>query len=211
MLKAWVSLAKHAIERHDLDLQLIGMEDLDAPICERIIAELGPVAADRVSFASSRQIAPLEMTAILRGLDALVTSRYHACVLSMGGAVPQMAICHDERLASIYAEVGIEQEFLLQHTQSDLTDQLISMFDRMMKNGAVLSDRIRDTHAQRFLPLCTQNRIDLESWGKRTFQSVTPESERVWSVPDKMVDGAKELPVLEILPHRTSFILWSHS
>ena len=193
MLKGWVKLARHAIERHDLDIQLIAMEDLDTPVCERIIAELGPLAKDRVAFASSRQVGPLEMTAILRGLDALVTSRYHACVLSMGGAVPQMAICHDERLASIYAEVGIEQEFLLQHTQPDLADQLISTFDRMMKNEAGLSDRIRDTHAQRFLPLCTQNRIDLEAWGKRTFQSVTTESERLRSVPDKIVNGAEML------------------
>jgi polysaccharide pyruvyl transferase WcaK-like protein len=185
MLQSWVNLTRHAIERHDLDIQLIAMEDLDIPVCERIIAELGPSAADRVSLSFSRQVAPLKMTAILRGLDALVTSRYHACVLSMGGAVPQMAICHDERLASIYAEVGIEKEFLLQYMQPDLANELIRTFDRMMKDVADLSDRIRDTHAQRFLPLCAQNRIDLEAWGQRTFQSISTDSSEPQSATER--------------------------
>lgn len=171
MRERWVKLARHAIEQHDLDVQLIAMEDLDAPVCERILADLGPLAAQRVSIASSRQVAPGDMVALLRGLDALVTSRYHAGVLSMQGAVPQMAISHDERLASIYAEMEIEQESLLHYLQPDLSEQLISKFDSMMENRQALSARIREKHDQRFVPLCAKNRDDLQAWGLRTFDS----------------------------------------
>ena len=52
------------------------------------------------------------MTSILRGLDFLVTSRYHACVLSMAAQVPQIAVGHDLRLKSIYAELGLQDLFV---------------------------------------------------------------------------------------------------
>ncbi len=172
MRARWVKLARHAIEQHDLDVQLIAMEDLDTPVCEQILADLGPLAAGRVSIASSRQVPPGDMVALLRGLDALVTSRYHACVLSVGGAVPQMAISHDERLASIYAELEIENESLLHYLQPDLSEQLISKFDSMMQHNQALSTRIREKHDQRFVPLCAKNREDLQAWGLRTFDSV---------------------------------------
>ncbi len=173
MLQRWVTLAKYAIEKHDLDVQLIAMEDLDAPVCERILAALGPLATDRVSLVSSRQVSPGDMVAQLRGLDALVTSRYHACVLSMGEAVPQMAIGHDERLASIYAEIGIDREFLLHYRQPDLSEKLLPMFDRLLQRGPELSKLIREKYDQRFLPLCAQNQIELRAWGERTFESNT--------------------------------------
>lgn len=171
MLERWVRLARHAIEQHDLDVQLIAMEDLDTPVCERILAALGPLATNRVSLASSRQVAPGDMVALLRGLDALVTSRYHACVLSMGGAVPQMAISHDERLASIYAEIGIDREYLLHYRQPDLSEQLLPKFDQLMQRGPEISSLIREKHDTRFLPLCAQNQLDLRAWGQQTFES----------------------------------------
>ena len=171
MVERWVSLARHAIEHYDLDVQLIAMEMLDTPVCEQIRERLGPQAASRVLLASSRDVPPAEMVAMLRGLDALVTSRYHACVLSMGGAVPQMAINHDERLASIYAEIGLDQEYLLHYRQADLSEKLIPTFDRMMQNTTVLADRIRNEHDNRFVPACLKNHRDLREWGMQVFDS----------------------------------------
>ncbi len=171
MIETWGRLARHAIECHDLDVRLIAMEDLDTPVCERILQALGPLAADRVSLVSSRDVVPDEMVSILRSLDALVTSRYHACVLSIGAAVPQLAVSHDERLASIYAEIGIDHEYLLDYQHSDLSAQLLSKFDSLMANHTTLRETIREKHETRFLPLCAQNQHDLRSWGKQTFDS----------------------------------------
>ena len=49
------------------------------------------------------------MTALLRSLELLVTSRYHAAVLSMPAAVPQIAIGHDQRISGLYGEMGLER------------------------------------------------------------------------------------------------------
>ena len=53
------------------------------------------------------------MTTLLRSLDLLVTSRYHAAVLSMAAAVPQLAVGHDLRLVSLYQELGLADELFV--------------------------------------------------------------------------------------------------
>jgi polysaccharide pyruvyl transferase WcaK-like protein len=68
--------------------------------------------ADRARISSSREYAASKMTGILCGLDLLVTARYRACVLSMAAQVPQIALSHDLRLESIYAELMLQDLFL---------------------------------------------------------------------------------------------------
>ena len=68
----------------------------------------------------------------LRGLDYLIASRYHACVLSLGAAVPQLAIAHDERIGSFYRELGLAEEFLLSHAAGQLPAQLRAAFTRLL-------------------------------------------------------------------------------
>ncbi len=174
MVERWVSLVKHALVKHDVDIQLIAMEDLDTPVCEKILEKLGPLAEGRVSISSSRKVPPHNMVSLLRGLDALVTSRYHACVLSMGGAVPQMAIGHDERLESIYAEMGIKEDFFLQYLQPDLSDRLIKTFDRLMEQQVESKALIQNKLDNMYMPACRQNSIDLQAWGESIFDSAPP-------------------------------------
>ena len=177
MLERWVALAKHALEAHDFDIQLIAMEDLDTPVCERILERLGPLAQGRVKIASSRKVPPQEMVTLLRGLDALVTSRYHACVLSMGGSVPQMVIHHDERLSSIYAEMDLHEDYLLHYLQSDLTERLDSTFDTLVENLTEQKQVITEKHDGVYLPACRQNMLDLKSWGEENFKLHNAEPE----------------------------------
>ena len=46
------------------------------------------------------------MTMLLRSLGGLLTSRYHASVLSMAAGVPQVAVGHDLRLRTLFEELG---------------------------------------------------------------------------------------------------------
>ncbi len=58
------------------------------------------------------------MTSILRSLDLLITSRYHAGVLSLAHQVPQTAIGHDLRIKDLYTDLGID-EFFVDHEDPD--------------------------------------------------------------------------------------------
>lgn len=87
---------------------LIGMERLDETACLALREKLERPSA---LFLSGTCSAPV-MTGILRQLSALVTSRYHAAVLSMEGGCPIVAVSVDERLDSLMEELSFERYLL---------------------------------------------------------------------------------------------------
>ncbi len=161
LAETYVRFITECVERHELDVTLIAMEELDREICERVLALLDPQVRARVDCAFSGTLLPAEMVPLLRSLDYLVTSRYHACVLSLAGAVPQMAIAHDERLVSIYQELGIDRHYLIDHNDPALEPQLFETFERLLQSGAELPKSLRKKHDEFFVPRCAKNRDDL--------------------------------------------------
>jgi polysaccharide pyruvyl transferase WcaK-like protein len=87
------------------------MEQLDEPFALDIHRRLAVPQMARVF--SAREHDASRMTVLLRSLDLLVTSRYHACVLSLAAHVPQVAVGHDLRLETIYRELGLAPEFFV--------------------------------------------------------------------------------------------------
>jgi polysaccharide pyruvyl transferase WcaK-like protein len=170
MVGQFQGLVRHCLEAHGLDVQLIAMEDLDTAVCTRILEATGPQGG-RVRLASARDVPPDRMVPLLRGLSYLVTSRYHACVLSMASAVPQMAVCHDERLATIYQELGMDREFLLDYRDPELGSKLIPTFDRLVRCGPEVRALLRQRHDHDYLPRCRQNPEILRAWARGHFDT----------------------------------------
>jgi polysaccharide pyruvyl transferase WcaK-like protein len=83
---------------------------------------------------------------VLRDLDLLITSRYHACVLSMEAGVPQTAIGHDLRLQDIYQESGIMDEFFLSSKDPELWARLRERVDRLVREHDALRQRMLEVH-----------------------------------------------------------------
>ncbi len=109
----YAALADHLVRDHGVSLALICMEELDERMARKVHARMA--CAGQARIFSSREYNASKMTSILRSLDFLVTSRYHACVLSMAAHVPQIAVGHDLRLKSIYAELGLQDLFVDSH------------------------------------------------------------------------------------------------
>ena len=107
---SYAALADHLVSEHGVSVALICMEELDERMARKVHSRMA--CADRARIFSSREYAASKMVSILRGLDFLVTARYHACVLSMAAHVPQIAVGHDLRLKSIYAELELEDLFV---------------------------------------------------------------------------------------------------
>jgi polysaccharide pyruvyl transferase WcaK-like protein len=107
---SYAALADHLVTEHDVSVALICMEELDERIARRVHGRM--TCTDRARIFSSREYTASKMTSILRSLDFLVTARYHACVLSMAAQVPQIAVGHDLRLKTMYAELGLEDLFV---------------------------------------------------------------------------------------------------
>ena len=75
---------------------------------------------ERARIFSSHELDASKMTVLLRSLGGLMTSRYHASVLSLAAGVPQVAVGHDLRLRTLYEELGIGRSFVAAEAGGDL-------------------------------------------------------------------------------------------
>ena len=94
----YASFADWLVSEQKRSVALICMEELDGPLALDVRRRMR--YQDRARVFSSRDHNASQMTSLLRRLDLLVTSRYHAAILSLAAAVPQVAVGHDLRLRS---------------------------------------------------------------------------------------------------------------
>jgi polysaccharide pyruvyl transferase WcaK-like protein len=142
---SYAALADHLVREHGVSLALICMEELDERIARKVQSRMA--CADRARIFSSGEYTASTMVNILRGLDFLVTSRYHACVLSMAAQVPQIAVGHDLRLKSIYAELGLQDLFVDAHLP-ERDAQLRANLDRVLDDPEPVRAALRQGYDQ---------------------------------------------------------------
>lgn len=80
------------------------------------------------------------MTGILLNLSALITSRYHAAVLSMRSGCPIVAVSMDERLDSLMKEIGMDDGYLFHVWDENLGEQLAGA----VQSGSIRKNDIRE-------------------------------------------------------------------
>ena len=133
--------ADDIIMEHDKDVALLSMEGLDAGFANKIQRLMKHPERTRV-FTSSEYNAS-QMTSIIRSLDLLITSRYHAGVLSLPNQVPQTAIGHDLRIRDLYTDLDMSELFTdhedplrfweLSNDVGDVFDHYDSVKDKLKK------------------------------------------------------------------------------
>lgn len=137
----YAALADRLIATHNTSVALIAMEGLDEPFCRQIHAAMA--RRERARVFSARKYNASQMTVLLRSLDLLVTARYHGCVLSLATAVPQVAVGHDLRLKSLYAELGLEDDSFFDAHAPDLWPGLTDRADALLANPAPVRELLR--------------------------------------------------------------------
>jgi polysaccharide pyruvyl transferase WcaK-like protein len=163
LVQAWAGLVTRAVRQHGLDAQLIAMEALDDGICGLVLAALPDDVRARTTTCSASDESPTGVVARLRSLDYLVTSRYHAAVLSMEAHVPQMAVFHDERLLAVYREAGLEPH-AHPHDTPDLPGRMQAGLDALLRDAPEQRRALRQCLTEDFLPRCARNREVLREW-----------------------------------------------
>jgi polysaccharide pyruvyl transferase WcaK-like protein len=136
-----------AEERYGARVVLIAMEHMDGVPCEDIAGMMK--APPRIWSCDQHDVA--EMTALLRSLDVLITTRYHAFVLSTAAGVPTIAVSHDERLKSVMEEMSLDRDFYFEYdawTPAELLPKLELALERVMGDRKRISEQIRSRHAE---------------------------------------------------------------
>jgi polysaccharide pyruvyl transferase WcaK-like protein len=149
LAKVLAMQADDIIEEHDKDIALLSMEGLDAGFANKIQRLMKHPERTKV-FTSSDYNAS-QMTSILRSLELLITSRYHAGVLSLASQVPQLAIGHDLRIRDLYADLGMSELFTdhedplrfweLSNDVGDVFDHYDSFKDKLKKGYEIYRER----------------------------------------------------------------------
>jgi len=119
----WALEADRIIEKYNKNIVIICMEELDEPLALNIKMKMKN--SDKAIITSSRKFNASQMTEILRSLDLLITSRYHAGVLSLKNLIPQIAIGHDPRLRGLYKDLKIDENYLIDYLYEKNVGNLI--------------------------------------------------------------------------------------
>jgi polysaccharide pyruvyl transferase WcaK-like protein len=138
LARSYAALADDMVTRHGRAVALIGMEELDEPLLRKVHAAM--VHRDKARIFCSREYNASQMASILRSLELLLTSRYHACVLSLAAQVPQIAIGHDLRLKTIYQELGLFEDFFVEPNAHDLYESLRPRVERLLEDPSCVRD-----------------------------------------------------------------------
>ncbi|MCL4562083.1 MAG: polysaccharide pyruvyl transferase family protein [Chloroflexi bacterium] len=141
LARSYAALADDMITRYDKSVALIGMEELDEAMLHKVHGYM--VHPERARIFCSRQYNASQMVSILRSLDLLLTSRYHACVLSLAAQVPQIAIGHDLRLKTIYQELGLFEDFFVEPGTHDLYESLKLRVERLLEDPYCIQEALQ--------------------------------------------------------------------
>jgi polysaccharide pyruvyl transferase WcaK-like protein len=136
----WAQEADRIIEKHHKKIALICMEEVDEPLARSIKNKMKN--PDKVKIFSSKDYNASQMTSILRRLDLLVTSRYHAGVLSLESQIPQIAVGHDTRLKGFYGELGLDN-YLLDYMSPAIWQELEEKVDELLENPAIQQEILK--------------------------------------------------------------------
>lgn len=145
----WAGLADRMITEHDKNVALICMEELDEPLAMNILNKMQH--SKNAHIFSSSDLNTSKMTGILHGLELLVTSRYHAAVLSLESAVPQIAVAHDPRLKGLYKELEMDKKYFYDYRtekSSQIWNKISENTDYLIENPEKVSSRLKYGYKQ---------------------------------------------------------------
>ena len=158
----WAIIADHIIRDYDKNILLICMEEVDESLANNIRRKM--IHSSKAQVITSREYNASQITYILRGLDLLVTSRYHAAVLSLESLIPQIAVAHDTRLKGFYTELKINN-YLLDSNSPELWSTLKSKITYLLDNPGIVKDILSDGY-QMQLKQAKENQLYLKSFSR---------------------------------------------
>lgn len=149
---------------HNGFVVILGMEKLDTKACQMFEQMIeGPHAV----FTSLR-CNVFQMTGLLRQLSLLVTSRYHAAVLSMEHANPIVAVSMDNRLDGVMSETNLAKDYLHHVDDADLGEHITASLHLADRHRDDITNHIRH-HLQEYKMQVEKMSIFFAKWLKEQF------------------------------------------
>ncbi len=119
-----------AAEKYGVQPVLVAMEALDDLSCRDVagMMKTKPIIVSCIEYVG------VEIAPILRNLRTLITTRYHAMVLSMPGLIPFIGLSRDERIRGVMVETGLYDDYYVDYSREDLKEALHEKVSRMLES-----------------------------------------------------------------------------
>ena len=161
-------LAKFAdfcIESLDANVLLIAMERMDHLPSKDIYSLMKN--KDRARVVDSNNYNLDDISGLLSKLKFLVSTRYHACVLSLVSSIPMITVSSDIRCEGLFRELGM-MEFYVDYKTPDLYGALKEKSRLLLGNEGEIKEKIKRAYPE-FLDRCLYNRVLFREWVERAF------------------------------------------
>ncbi|MDD5748896.1 MAG: polysaccharide pyruvyl transferase family protein [Actinomycetota bacterium] len=129
------------VRRHDVHPIIIGMEALD----DYPNSKFQKMLKTPAQIFCAKDYNGFQMVSFLRRLSMLITSRYHASVLSMPEGIPSIAVSMDERLYNIFEETDQLEDYYFKVDEPELSEKLIAAMEKLWKN----QEKVREENIRR--------------------------------------------------------------
>lgn len=128
--KACAEVMDWATDRYGVQPVVIAMEALDENACKELMSQM----KNKAILISCNEYVGTQIAAILRLLKMLITTRYHAMVLSMPGCVPFVGLSRDERIRGVMKETGLYDDYYVDYRTQDLANVLKTKISNIFDN-----------------------------------------------------------------------------
>jgi len=168
--------ARHAdwcVETYDADIVLISMEHMDYPPTQRIHDAMKH--RDRVIIVSSDEYIVDDIISVLSILTALITTRYHAVVLSSISAIPMIAVSSDTRCETVFRDLNFMDRYIDYVKHPDPTPNVLNLDERLIEMTRSLFSRLSETREHiaamnpQFVARARQNKEIFSRWFAEKF------------------------------------------
>jgi polysaccharide pyruvyl transferase WcaK-like protein len=130
LAEGFATLADRLVEEHDRHVALFCMEELDKPLSEMVRDRVAH--PERLRIFSACDYNASEMYGMLRGIELLISSRYHSCVMSMSKDIPMLAVGHDLRVEDLLRDMGVYETNFLNHSDPHLFETLADRVEAIL-------------------------------------------------------------------------------
>jgi len=129
-MKRCAEVVDWTVDEYGVQPVIVAMEALDENACRELIDHMEHDAI----LISCNEYVGTEIAAVLRSLNMLVTTRYHAMVLSMPGCVPFVGLSRDERIRGVMKETGLYDDYYVDYRTENLADVLKEKIKAVLGN-----------------------------------------------------------------------------
>ncbi len=125
------------VKKNDVFPVLIGMEKKDGLACNDMAKRIDKNSAVFVSGEYDIH----EIASIIKYSSMLISSRYHAIVISMSSLIPSAGISMDERIENLMNERG-DSDLCVTVDEEDLSRKISIMLNKLSNNKQVIQHHV---------------------------------------------------------------------